>query len=123
VRVNVGPIRSYERDLKVFRNPPVAPGEGSIIFNGVISINSYEIFAHNLKTGQNRDIGGAVEWCLEWGGSRNGSVLMQRRHISENGFKYHWYAWSAPGNETVLADECEYFDELASAWGGVKGFV
>ncbi len=89
VRVNVGPIRAYGRDLKAFRNPRVAPGEGSIIFNGVISINSYEVFAHDLKTGQNKDIGGAVEWCVEWGGSRSGSVLMQRRYISENVIKLH----------------------------------
>lgn len=122
-RVNVGPIRAYGRDSKAFRNPRVAPGEGSVLFSAVFSINSYVVFAHDLETGQNKDIGAAVEWCVEWGGSRNGSVLTQRRYISENGIKHRCYAWSAPGNEAALADECEYFDELASAWSHNNGGI
>jgi hypothetical protein len=116
VRVNVGPIRSYERDWNVYRNPRVTRDIGSVLFGVPVAITYDEVFAHDLKTGQNKDIGGAVEWCVEWGGPRSGSVLTQRRYITEFGIKHHCYAWSPSGSETVLADECEHFGELASAW-------
>ena len=121
VRINVGPIRSYARDWNVYRHPRVAPGAVSVFFGVPVSITEDEIFSHDLKTGQNRDIGGAIEFCVEWGGSRNGSVLTQRRYLTELGVKHHCYEWTGPGNETVLADECEYFDELASAWSHNNG--
>lgn len=124
VRVNVGPIRSYGRDWNVYRSPRVTRDIGSVLFGVPVAITYDEVFAHDLKTGQNKDIGGAVEWCVEWGGPRSGSVLMQRRYLSEKGVQgvqHRCYVSSGPGNETALADECEYFEELASAWSHNNG--
>jgi hypothetical protein len=116
-----GQFEHTGRDWNVYRNPRVAPGAGSVLFGVPVSITSDEVFSHDLKTGANRDIGGAINFCVEWGGSHSGSVLTQRRYISESVVKYHCYLWSSPGNETVLADECEFFDELAAAWSHNNG--
>jgi hypothetical protein len=121
VRLDVGTIRAYGRDWNVFRNPRVAPGAASVLFGVPVSITSDEVFAYDLKTGRNTDIGGAAEWCVEWGGPHSGSILMKRRYISDSVIKHRCYVWSGPGDEKALADECEHFGELASAWSHNNG--
>jgi hypothetical protein len=124
--INVGTIRASGTEQKAFRNPQVAPGEGSVLFAVQLTINASEVFAHDLKTGQNTDIGAAGAFCVEWDGRHSGSVLTQRSYVSFDSvdgsaaIKHHCYLWSGPGDETVLG-ECEYFRELAAAWSHSDG--
>jgi hypothetical protein len=115
-RIDLGPLRSFGRDWRVARHPRVAPNEISIFFGVPVSTTSDELFVHDLVTGENRDLGGAVEFCVEWGGPRGGSVLLARRQLSERGLTRRCLVSSRPGDEVVIADECEFFDELAAAW-------
>ena len=121
VRIDLGPIQADGREWVIFRHPRVSPEEDSVVFGIPSSITSEAVFSHAVTTGENRTVGRAVFFCVEWGGRSNGSVLMQRRYISSSVIKHRCYAWSRSGGEKVVAEDCEDFDGFASTWSRDDG--
>ena len=117
VRIALKVLRIEGRDWKVFRKPKVLPDMQSVIFNVPTSMTSYDLFAYLLKTGLITRIGDAIDYCVQWGGEKSGTILMQQRRA----FVYQCCT-RAPGKGGVhVVEGCGDFEKSMHEWNSLNG--
>jgi hypothetical protein len=122
VRLEIKPVRLYDRDWQVLRAPRVLPDGETVVFVVPHSITSGALFAHDLKTAITREVAdGVVAFCIAWGGPRVGTILTQRRRIIDLQPRYQCYAKDPSGSEVRIAEECELFDDFSRTWSQAEG--
>lgn len=117
VRIALKVLKIDERDWQVFLKPKVLPDGETVIFNVPTSMTSYDLFAYHLKTGLISQVGDTIDYCVQWGGEKSGTILMQRRRWIADKFVFQCCTRSLGKGDAQVFPGCEDFEESMKDWG------
>jgi hypothetical protein len=123
-RVPLQAIPINGRSWRVFRDPKVAPDRKSVIFAIPYTSTTSRVFRASLNTGDYTPISDATDFCVVWGGSGAGDLLMQDRYIPADpstGVVYQCFLKSGSAPRTHVSDQCENFELFAAEWSRAQG--
>jgi hypothetical protein len=107
------------RQWQIFRNPRVATDRKTAFFEIPYTETTSRVVVATTSSKTYRVIGDASTYCVVWGGTHSGQVILQRREILNDpstGVLYRCYLRSQSGAETRIGDDCSNFDQFIGRW-------
>jgi len=119
------PVLIDGRSWEVFRHPRLTPDLNTVLFGVPYTLTTSQIIRETFGQAA-RVVGDATDFCVVWGGSASGDLLIQNRQLDPNpraGVEYRCYVWQSLAHATGVGEDCEDFFEFSQRWAGARGGV
>jgi hypothetical protein len=117
------PLQLEGRRWQVVRRPSVSPDLLTVYFSVPYTMTSWKLVSVAFPTGPYRVIDDESAYCVVWGGTHSGEILMLSRVPGAASASYRCYLRDRSGTRQAMPDEpdCTGFDDFANRWSREHG--
>ena len=130
VRIGFESVSINNQVWGIFRRPSVSPDLRTIYFQVPYTMTAWRLMSYSLTTHSFATIRDVTAYCVIWGGSSSGDLLLSTRQdpppSAPQGILYPCYlTTSSSGYSTMIADgktrDCWAFERFATTWAREHG--
>lgn len=124
VRIPLDPVKIGDRSWSLFRYPSLSPDRHVLYFAVPYTMITLKVLSTTLNAPVTQTVGDAVTFCVLWGGTHSGSLLLQERvipHSADTGIVYPCDLRYGNGEAKRLTKDCWDFEAFARTWAKAHG--